>query len=80
MTGSSTARDYRHSAAPAQIRGFLEASEIHFTPRGDGKLNYDGGAYIIDWINQSIWSGKKGGAQETVMTLEEDSERAWNAH
>lgn len=73
-------RDYRHSEAPTQIWGCLEVSETHFTPRADGRLNYDGGAYIIERINQSIWSEKKGGAQETVMTLAEDSEGAWNAH
>lgn len=73
-------RDYCHSEAPAQIQGFLEVIETNFTPHGDGKLNYDSRAYIIDQINQSIWNEKKGGEQETVMTLVEDSERAWNAH
>lgn len=60
--------------------GILRSQETHFTPRGDGKQNYDGGAYIIDWINQSIWSEKKGGEQQTVMTLAADSEKARHAH
>lgn len=34
-------------------------------------MNYGGGVYIIDRINQFIWREKKRGAQETVMTLAE---------
>lgn len=73
-------RDYLHSEAPIQIRGILRSYETHFTPPTDGKLNYDGGADIIDRINQSIWSEKKGGERRILMTLAAAPEKAWNAH